>query len=196
MIAAVHCGTPEQGEPIVQPVRELAEPLIDLSGPWPWAGLQSGFDPLFPSGDLRYWKSRMLGELTDEAIDTIADFAEQRPTKITDIVIWHQGGAMARVGESDTAYSGRNAGFLVTPEASWTDPAQTDEAIAWGRAAWDALGPYSTGGVYLNFPGVEEDRDALVRSGYGGNYERLAQLKAKYDPDNLFRMNVNIEPAA
>ena len=100
----------------------------------------------------------MLGELTDEAIDTIAGFAEPRPTKITDIVIWHQGGAMARVGESDTAYSGRDAGFLVTPEASWTDPAQTDEAIAWGRAAWDALGPYSTGGVYLNFPGVEEEQ--------------------------------------
>jgi FAD/FMN-containing dehydrogenase len=79
---------------------------------------------------------------------------------------------------------------------SWTDPGQTDEAVRWGRAAWEALGEHSTGGVYLNFPGVDEDRYALARAGYGSNYERLAQLKAKYDPDNLFRMNVNIEPAA
>ena len=102
---------------------------------------------------------------------------------------------MSRVGEADTAYGGRDATFLVTGEASWTDPAQSDEAIAWGREFWAAMGKHSTGGLYLNFPGFGEEKEALVRAGYGANYERLAELKAKYDPDNLFRMNLNITPA-
>ena len=82
-----------------------------------------------------------------------------------------------------TAYGGRDAAFLVTGEASWTDPAQNDEAIAWGREFWAAMGKHSTGGLYLNFPGFGEEKEALVRAGYGANYERLAALKAKYDPD-------------
>ena len=102
---------------------------------------------------------------------------------------------MSRVPESETAYGGRDAQFLVTAEVNWTDPAQTEEAIAWGREAWDAIEPYSTGGVYLNFPGFGEEKEALVRAGYGANYERLADLKARYDPENLFRMNMNIAPA-
>jgi FAD/FMN-containing dehydrogenase len=196
IVAAVYAGSPEDGEPVVQPLRELAQPLIDLSGPWPWLGLQSGFDDLFPKGELRYWKSRALGELSDAAIDEIADYAKRRPTPITDIVIWHHGGAMSRVGETDTAYAGRDAPFLVTGEVSWTDPAQTDEAIAWGREFWDAMGRHSTGGLYLNFPGLGEEKEELVRAGYGINYKRLAALKAKYDPTNLFRMNLNITPAS
>ena len=103
---------------------------------------------------------------------------------------------MSRVGETDTAYGGRDAAFLVTGEASWTDPAQNDEAIAWGREFWAAIGQHSTGGIYLNFPGLGEEKEALVKAGYGANYERLAALKAKYDPTNLFRMNLNIPPAS
>jgi FAD/FMN-containing dehydrogenase len=102
---------------------------------------------------------------------------------------------MSRVGESDTAYAGRDVQYLVTGEASWTDPVQTDEAIAWGRELWAAMEKHSTGGLYLNFPGLGEEKEALVRAGYGANYERLAELKAKYDPANLFRMNLNIAPA-
>jgi FAD/FMN-containing dehydrogenase len=83
----------------------------------------------------------------------------------------------------------------VTAEASWTDPAQNEEAIAWAREVFDAMERYSTGAVYLNFPGLGEEEEALARAGYGVNYERLAALKAKYDPDNLFRMNINIPPA-
>ena len=99
LVAAAYCGSVQDGEPIVQPLRELGEPLIDLSGPWPWIGLQNGFDALFPKGELRYWKSRALAELTEAAIDEIADFAARRPTPATDIVVWHHGGAMSRVGE-------------------------------------------------------------------------------------------------
>lgn len=194
IVAGVYSGSLEDGEPVVQPLRELAEPMIDLSGPWPWLGLQSGFDALFPKGQLRYWKSRALAELPEEAIDEVADWAARRPTPLTDITIWHHGGAMSRVGETETAYAGRDAPFLVTGEVSWTDPSQTDEAIAWGRDFWAAMGRHSTGGLYLNFPGLGEEKDALVRAGYGANYERLAELKAKYDPANLFRMNLNIAP--
>jgi FAD/FMN-containing dehydrogenase len=196
IVAAAYAGSVEEGEPVVQPLRELGQPLIDLSGPWPWVGLQSGFDALFPKGQLRYWKSRAVGELSEAAIDEIADFAVRRPTPLTDIVVWHHGGAISRVGETETAYAGRDAAFHVTGEVNWTDPAQTDEAIAWGREFWDAMGKHSTGGVYLNFPGLGEEKEALVRAGYGVNYKRLAALKAKYDPANLFRMNLNITPAS
>ena len=122
--------------------------------------------------------------------------ASRRPTPLTDLVIWHHGGAMARPAESDTSYAGRDATFLVTAEASWADPEDTDTAIAWAREAWAALERHSTGGLYLNFPGLGEENEDLVRAGYGPNYERLAALKAKYDPENLFRMNLNITPAA
>jgi FAD/FMN-containing dehydrogenase len=196
VVAAAYSGSVADGEPVVQPLRELGEPVIDASGPWPWLGLQSGFDAIFPKGELRYWKSRALAELTEAAIDDIAAFAARRPTPLTDIVIWHHGGAMSRVGEAETAYGGRDAAFLVTAEVNWTDPAQTEEAIAFGREVWDAMERHSTGGVYLNFPGLGEEKEALVRAGYGANYERLAALKAKYDPANLFRMNMNIPPAA
>jgi len=103
---------------------------------------------------------------------------------------------MSRVGETETAYGGRDAAFLVTGEASWDDPTQTDDAIAWGRQFWDAMERHSTGGLYLNFAGLGEEKEALVKAGYGANYERLAALKAQYDPTNLFRMNLNITPAS
>jgi FAD/FMN-containing dehydrogenase len=195
VVAAAYCGPVEEGEQIVQPLRELAQPVVDASGPWPWLGLQSGFDAIFPAGQLRYWKSRAVTELSDEVIGEIVELAGRRPSPLTDIVTWHQGGAMTRVGETETAYGGRDTKFLVTAEASWTDPAQNDEAISWAREVWDAMEPYSNGAVYLNFPGLGEERDALARAGYGENYERLTSLKAKYDPDNLFRMNINIPPA-
>ena len=196
ILAGVYSGSVEDGEPVVQPLRELAQPLIDLSGPWPWLGLQSGFDALFPPGDLRYWKSRAFAALPEEAIEEIAEWAARRPTPLTDITIWHHGGAMSCVDEHATAYAGRDAPFLVTGEVSWTDPAQSDEAIKWGRDFWAAMGRHSTGGLYLNFPGLGEEKEELVKAGYGANYERLAALKAKYDPDNLFRMNLNITPAS
>src|SRR5881396_1833163 len=163
VIAASYAGAVEEGEPVIQPLRELGEPLIDLSGPWPWLGLQSGFDPLFPKGGFYYWKSRALAELSDAAIEDIAEFAERRPSALTDIVVWHNGGAMG--------------------------------ALAWGRDFWDVMGRHSTGGLYLNFAGLGEEKEALVKAGYGVNYDRLTKLKAKYDPTNLFRMNLNVPPA-
>jgi len=195
VIAAAYSGSVADGEPVVQPLRELGTPLLDLSGPWPWVGLQSGFDGLFPKGGFYYWKSRALATLTDEAIDEIAEFADRRPTPNTDIVIWHHGGAMNRVGDADTAYAGRDAPYLVTGETTWMDAAHTDKSLDWGREIWEAMGKHSTGGLYLNFPGFGEEKEELVKAGYGANYQRLTELKATYDPANLFRMNQNIVPA-
>lgn len=195
VVAAAYAGPVDEGQPVVQPLRELGEPLLDLSGPWPWLGLQSGFDALYPKGGFYYWKSRALDELSSEAIDDIADFAGRRPSPLTDIIVWHNGGAIADIGESDTAYGGRDADYLVTVEASWDDPALSDDAIAWARECWDAMGRHSNGGIYLNFAGFGEEKEALVKAGYGTNYERLSKLKAKYDPANLFRMNLNVPPA-
>ena len=195
VVAAAYCGPAEEGERVVQPLRELAQPVVDASGPWPWLGLQSGFDAIFPQGELRYWKSRSVTELSDEVIGDIIELAGRRPAPLSDIVIWHHGGAMSRVAEDETAYGGRDTPFLVTAEASWTDPAQNEEAIAWAREVFDAMERYSTGAVYLNFPGLGEEEDSLARAGYGANYDRLTALKAKYDPENLFRMNINIPPA-
>jgi FAD/FMN-containing dehydrogenase len=195
IVVGVYSGSVEDGEPVVQPLRELGEPLLDLSGPWPWLGLQSGFDELYPDGGFYYWKSRMAAELTQDAIDELVEFAGRRPSPLTDVVIWHHGGAMSSVGDTETPYAGREATFLVGGEASWDDPAVSDEAIAWCRDLWTALARHSTGGIYLNFPGFGEEREDLVRAAYGPNYERLAALKATYDPDNLFRMNFNITPA-
>lgn len=194
LVAGAYAGPLEDGEPVVQPLQELGQPLVDLSGPWPWLGLQSGFDALFPKGGLYYWKSRALAELSGAAIDEITDWAQRRPTPQSDIVIWHHGGAMSQVEEAATAYGGRDAQFLVNGEATWTEPTQTDEAIAWGREFWEAMGQHSTGGIYLNFPGLGEEKEELVRAGYGSNYDRLVTLKTKYDPGNLFRMNLNITP--
>ena len=195
ILAAVYCRSVEEGEPVVQPLRELAQPLIDLSGPWPWLGLQSGFDALFPAGQLRYWKSRAFAELPEEAIDEIADWAARRPTPLTDITIWHHGGAMSQVGETETAYAGRDAPFLVTGS-------QLDRPGAERRG--DRLGPRVLGcdGPALDrrplpeLPWPRRRKEELVRAGYGVNYDRLAALKAEYDPANLFRMNLNITPAS
>ena len=196
IVAAVYAGPVEQGEGAVAPLRQLAQPVIDLSGAWPWVALQSGFDADFPRGRRYYWKSRALDGLPQEAIDRVTEFAARRPAPTTDIVVWHHGGAMSRVPEPDTAYAGRSAPFLVTAEASWADPAQDEQAIGWARELWTAVDAYSSGGVYLNFPGFGEEKDALVRAGYGANYDRLASLKAVYDPTNLFSMNQNVAPAA
>jgi FAD/FMN-containing dehydrogenase len=193
--AAVYSGPAEEGEQALRPLRELAEPILDLSGTMPYAALQSGFDWAFPKGWFYYWKSLYLNALSDAATAEIIALAGERPAPQSLIALWHHGGTMARVGADETALGSRSAPFLVSFDTTWTDPADTESAIAWTRDAWSAMHRYSDGGLYLNFAGFGEEKEALVRAGYGANYERLAALKAKYDPMNLFRMNQNIKPA-
>ena len=161
----------------------------------PYAVLQSGFDWAFPKGWLYYWKSLYMSALNDAAIAEIIALAGERPSPQSLIALWHHGGAVARVGADETAFGSRAAPYLISFDTTWTDPADTEHAITWTRNAWSAMHRYSDGGLYLNFAGLGEEKEALVRAGYGANYERLATLKIKYDPSNLFRMNQNIKPA-
>ena len=195
LISAVYAGPPEDGRRLLQPLRELAEPVLDISHTERYVNVQASFDPFFPEGRNYYWKSRYVDALTDRAIDIIVDIARSRPSPHSDLLIWHLGGAFARVADEDTAFGRRSAPFLVNVEASWDDPADTERNIAWTRDGIDRLEPFSHGGQYLNFPGLGEEKDAQLRDAYGAKYERLTQLKARYDPGNLFRSNLNIVPA-
>ena len=194
ILASVYSGAPEEGARILQPLRELATPVLDLSGAVPYTAVQASFDPFFPKGLFYYWKSTNVHDFSDACIDAILDAAQHRPSHLSDIPIWHLGGAVSRVAADATAYGRRDAPYLVTAEATWTDPARNDENIGWARQLVDAMKPFSRGGLYLNFPGFGEEKEAMLRDAYGQNYDRLQALKTQYDPRNLFRMNLNISP--
>jgi FAD/FMN-containing dehydrogenase len=196
IVGAVHCGEPDAGMQVLQPLRELGTPLFDMSQPMPYTVVQSAFDPFFPRQALRgYWKSEYLDELTDDAIDAIASKALDRPAPLTLVNTFHLGGAVHAVAAEDTAFAERSAPFMVSIDTNWSDPAQDAAAIAWGRAAWEEITKYGNGNVFLNFTGLaDEPRRAHVNNAFGRNLRRLGQIKATYDPDNLFQVNNNIIP--
>lgn len=190
----MYVGDPDEGKAALRSVFEWAEPVLDLSGQLPYAHAQMAFDFFFPKGWLYYWKSHLLGELTDAAIDTIVEVAAERPSSQAMINVWPLGGAISRVAPDATAWSHRDADYMLSLDTTWTDPADSDRCIAWTRETWARLKPLGQGGVYLNFAGMGEEKEALVRAGYGANYDRLVELKSQYDPGNLFHMNQNISP--
>jgi FAD/FMN-containing dehydrogenase len=194
----VYSGDVADGERLTQPLRTLGAPLCDLSGPIPWTALQGMFDPFVPKRDLHYyWKNAYLNRDDDEVLDYLVDVAATLPSKYTYLVFQALGGAMGRVGAADTAFGPRDMAYMFEFDSMWSDPADADKNIAWTRQHWADLQRYSTGGLYLNFPGFGEEGEKLVRAGVGdANYDRLAKIKAKYDPNNLFRLNQNIKPAA
>jgi FAD/FMN-containing dehydrogenase len=196
VLAAVYTGPTEEGERVIQPLRQLGTPLVDLSGPLPWTVVQSAFDPFFPKGErLYYFKSRYLRSLDDDTIAAIIPRAINPPAPMVLIAIWHYGGAMSRVGAEDTAFTGRDAPFLFSVDAVWHSAQDTEKVLTYSRDFLAAMQPFSHGGLYVNFAGLGEEGDALVRSAYGANYARLVALKNRYDPTNLFRLNQNIKPA-
>ena len=162
--AAVYIGPVADGERILQRLREIATPLLDLSGPIPWTALQTAFDSFFPKGDFYYWKSTYVDQLSDQAIETILHRAAARQSYRSAHTFCHLGGTIGRVGSGETAYTRRDAPYLFTAEATWTDPAETDRNIAWSRDSLAAIRPFSRGGLYLNFPGFGEEKDALARA--------------------------------
>jgi FAD/FMN-containing dehydrogenase len=195
IIDAPYIGDPQKGSAIVQPLRELAEPLLDLSGTQSYVEMQSAFDALAPAHVQRYyWKSLNARELTDELIDRIIAHGRTRPSPQILFVIRHLGGAMGRIPADQTAFGDRSAQYNISIDSTWIDRAEDTRNIAWTRAVWEDLRHYSDGGVYLNFPGFQEEGKALMRAQFGKNYERLAALKQRYDPTNLFRLNQNIVP--
>jgi FAD/FMN-containing dehydrogenase len=185
-------GSPDEAERAVQPLRELATPLADFSGVMPYVQIQRFFDEDYPSGRRYYWKSLYLKGLSDEVIDALVGHAATCPSPLSTIDLWVLGGAISR-GNGKTAFTNRDAPFMLGLESNWDDPSDDERNIAWARAVWTDMRRFSTGGLYVNFPGFEEGGENHRRSAYGGNYERLVALKAKYDPTNLFRMNGDVE---
>ena len=194
-VAGMWAGDPAEGEHATRRLRELATPLLDMSGPVDYLDFQSSLDPFFPAGPRRYWKALYLDGFSDAAIDTTVDWSVRRPSNDTLVIIRHCGGAIARVGAEDTAFGDRSSEFMLSIDATWADPADDAENIGWTRAFWDDAQPFSQGKTYFNFPGLLEEGDAAVRTSYGANHDRLSRIKAKYDAQNLFRLNQNIRPA-
>jgi FAD/FMN-containing dehydrogenase len=204
IVAAVYAGEPDEGMKALQPLRELGTPLADISEPTPYTVVQSAFDGFFPRGGLQgYWKSLYLRELSDEAIDLIVQKGVERSPgsseyELVYIDILPMSGAVNRVEPAATAFAERSAPYLVSVDANWTDSAENATNIAWVREAWsDIDGRFGTGGTYLNFSGRDvEPAGAGVDEALAGNLRRLSEVKAKYDPDNFFRRNNNIQPAS
>ena len=196
VLPTVYVGPVEEAMRVVQPLRELAPLVLDLSHPTRWVDLQSGFDAFFPVGLHLYWKSMFLDDLPDEAIQTMVEWAASRPSPMDAVTVWHLGGAVGRVAEDATAYSRRDAPYLVSGEATWTNPEDDDANIAWSRGMLKALERWSRGGLYLNFPGGGNVPEDVANDAFGDKVERLARVKAEYDPHNLFRTNLNIAPKA
>jgi hypothetical protein len=195
LFVAVHSGPPEEGERVLQPLREFDTPIADLSGPQSWVDLQRFYDQDYPDGMLYYWKSIYLDELSDDAIDALAAHCVERPSDLSNVDVWYLGGAFSRVGPDETAFGPRDAQVMIGVEANWTDRAQSVANVRWARDVIAALRPFSSGGSYINFGGSVEESEQVVKEVYRQNWERLARVKARYDPDNLFRVNPNIAPA-
>jgi hypothetical protein len=194
-VAGMWAGDPADGEHATRALRELATPLLDLSGPVDYLDFQRSLDPLFPAGVRRYWKALYLDGFTDPAIDTTVDWSNRRPSNDTLVIIRHCGGAISRVEAEDTAFGDRSSQWMLSIDSSWPDPADDATNVDYTRAFWDAATPFSDGKTYFNFPGLLEEGDAAVRASYGANHTRLARIKAAYDPENTFRLNQNIRPA-
>jgi FAD/FMN-containing dehydrogenase len=186
-------GDPGEGRDVIRPWLDLAPP-IQMVDAMPYTVMQSIQDELAPPGRQSYWKAGYLTELTDDAITAAVDVAAQVPSpfSLAEIVLW--GGAVARVAADETAFGQRDGRFLFNAVSMWEEPGATDANISWARAFHDALQPFATGGVYVNF--LSEEGDERIKAAYGAEkYARLARNKARYDPENLFRLNQNIPPA-
>ena len=194
IVAGVYAGPAEEGEKAVAPMRSFAKPLLDISEAMPFTAVQAAFDPFFPKGLLQYWKSTYVEELSDALLDELCELAAKRPSPKTTMDVWPMAGAATRVAPADTAF-GQRRPYMIAFESTWTEPRDNDANIAWARDAYSSMKRFSSGGAYLNFPGFGEEKIDLARAAYGENFGRLSRLKATYDPNNVFRMNINIPPA-
>ncbi|UPV99701.1 FAD-binding oxidoreductase [Halorussus gelatinilyticus] len=191
VVVAFYAGDVDEGEQVLEPLRSYGDPIADAVGPHRYAEFQQSFDPLLTEGARNYWKSHNFEQLPDEAIDTAVEYAAEIPSPLSEIFFAQLGGEMARVPDDATAYPHRDAAYAMNVHTRWEDPEDDDRCIEWAREFYDAMAPHATGGVYVNFSS-DEGQQAIT---YGENYDRLAELKAEYDPTNLFRMNRNVEPS-
>ncbi|HLY30193.1 MAG TPA: FAD-binding oxidoreductase, partial [Ktedonobacterales bacterium] len=193
LIVWCYNGPLEQAEERFKPIREAIPPAVDFAGPIPWPTLQGMFDALYPPGLQWYWKADFFTDLSDEAIELHTKYGAQLPTMHSTMHLYPINGAVHKVGASDTAFSFRDANFAEVIVGVDPDPANNERMIQWARDYWLALHPHSAGGGYINMM-MDEGADN-VKAAYRDNYARLAQIKATYDPGNLFQVNQNIKPA-
>jgi FAD/FMN-containing dehydrogenase len=192
MLAVCYVGDLEAGEQALGRLRNFGRPLADLIAPMPYTALQSGSDAAYPNGQQNYWKSHYIDEITDDLVTTLVEHAERMPSPLSSFYLQHLGGAISRTGAEHAAFGHRDAAFDFTILTVWQDPAQTAENVTWARDFAAAMQPHSTG-VYVNNLGIEgTDR---VRAAYApATYDRLVDLKNRYDPRNVLRLNQNIAP--
>ncbi len=196
-VACCYAGPVEDGERAVRALRRLGTPLVDLLAPTPYAAFQGGLDDTVPHGWHYYWKATSLTGLSDDAIAVIADHAYAAGSPRSYAAMFHMGGAVARIPHDATAYAGRDVPHNIIIDAVWLPDESGEHAAAetaWARRFLQALQPHSAGGVYVNFLDADDDT-SRIREAYGDHtYRRLAEIKAKYDPDNAFHHNKNIRP--
>lgn len=195
MCGVVWCylGDMDNAEEVFKPIRAVKKPALDFVGPMPLPALQTMFDALYPPGLQWYWKADFVKDLNEVSVDLHAKYGSELPTPLSTMHIYPVNGAASRIGKKDTAWNYRDANYGVVIVGISEDAAGKDKAISWAKDYWSALHPYSCGGAYVNMM-MEEEGEERVKASYGENYERLAAIKAKYDPDNLFRVNQNIKP--
>lgn len=194
MGAIVWCytGTLESAEAAFEPIRQFSPPAIDFAGPIPFPALQSMFDALYPAGLQWYWRADFFNRYDDEAIDLHVKYGSQLPTMHSTMHIYPINGAAGRIGPQDTAWSYRDANFAQVIVGVDPDPKNNERISQWAKDYWLALHPHSAGGAYVNM--IMDEGQERVKASYRGNYERLATIKAKHDPHNLFHRNQNIKP--
>jgi FAD/FMN-containing dehydrogenase len=195
LFAAMYAGPAADGQRVMQPLRDFGQPVLDFSGVMPYVQAQKVFDADYPRGWRRYWKSLNLNRLEDAAIERIVSHARRQPSPFSTIALWHIAGAVTRVGAAESAFHGRQAAFLLSPEANWIHAADDEANLTWLRDLNADMEEFSDGSRYLNFPGFQEEGDEMIRRSFADKYSRLATLKQKYDPTNFFSLNQNIKPA-
>jgi FAD/FMN-containing dehydrogenase len=197
LCAIVTCwtGAPADADAALKPLLDAGPVVAEHVGPMPYPALNSAFDPLLPPGLQHYWKADFVKELTDDAIAAQVEHGSKVPCLQSTMHLYPINGAVNRVGADETAFAYRDVNFACVIAGMWPEPADNAANTQWVREYWSAIHPYSgTEGGYVNFMGGDDQN--RVEANYGPNYERLSRIKATYDPDNVFHLNQNIEPAA
>jgi FAD/FMN-containing dehydrogenase len=192
-LVVFHTGNAEQAERDLEPFKTWGSPVVVDVGPMPYPVMNTILDAGFPSGSLNYWLSRFTRGLPDELIDTAVERFATVPSPMTAILFEHFHGAVTRVGPTETAVPHRDEGWNLLIPSVWIDPADNAKNIAWTRDTFAALRPYFADGRWLNYLGDDQADDA-IRAAYGPNYDRLREIKRRYDPENVFHLNHNITP--
>jgi FAD/FMN-containing dehydrogenase len=182
-----------EGERLLKPLREFGSPLVDAVQPVPYTAMQTMLDDGFPDGNCNYWKSHLLRTLPDEALEITVEHANNMTSPNSAVVVASWGGAAGRVAPDATAYAHRDVLWDIEFLGVWSDPAKSRQHIRWARDAAAATEKFATGGHLISL--LDQEEDAVIVESFGSNYKRLSEIKKKWDPDNFFRVNQNIQPA-